>query len=140
MELYDFIISRLPDIEGYGNYNKSIDDNGVSDHSAFKQYIREDHQGDVGIFVINNNRQRKYHGYADHETEVQIVVNCINGDIEGGLDYLSKLLLNIQNNNKSDTVWIKSTRILNKAPVGMNSEGIHWCVLNINLRYIVADD
>lgn len=140
MELYDFIISRLPDIDGYGNCNKVVDDDGVSNHSTFKQFIREDHQGDVGVFIVNNSVARKYHGYADHETDVQIVVNAVNGDIEKALGYLSNAFLNIKNNNKSNDVLVKTLRLLNLRPAGMNSAGVHWCVLNLNLKYIVAQN
>lgn len=140
MSLYDFIIERLPDVDGYGNTNKIIDDDGVSNHSAFKQFVREDHEGDVGVYIISDTVDTKYHTDSFKKADIQVVVNTVNGDIDGALAYLTNTLINIKNNEKSNDIWVKSLKLLNVHPVGMNSAGIHWCVMNLHLKYIVAQN
>ena len=133
MKLYDFIIERLPDTQGYGVY----DEDGVSNHSVFKESIREDHEGDVGVFISANSDITKFSGRYCFEGEIQVVVNCINGDIDGALDYLFKTLDNIQTNYRNDYIWVKNSRLVNCLPVGKNKCGIQWCTLNVYLKYLV---
>ena len=140
MKLHNFIIERLPFIDGYGECGREYDDNGISNHSAFKQSIRENVQGDVGVFIIQTNETTKMSGHSEYKSEVQIVVNCINGDIDSAIDYLSKALENIKKNNKNEFIWVKNCKFVNMSPVGKNSSGIHWCVLNILLTYITNED
>lgn len=137
MKLYDFIIERLPDTQGYGNAGKVYDEDGVSNHSVFKESIREDHEGDVGVFISANSDITKFSGRYCFEGEIQVVVNCINGDIDGALDYLFKTLDNIQTNYRNDYIWIKNSRLVNCLPVGKNKCGIQWCTLNVYLKYLV---
>lgn len=137
MKLYDFIIERLPDTQGYGNTGKVYDEDGVSNHSVFKESIREDHEGDVGVFISANSDITKFSGRYCFEGEIQVVVNCINGDIDGALDYLFKTLDNIQTNYRNDYIWVKNSRLVNCLPVGKNKCGIQWCTLNVYLKYLV---
>lgn len=137
MKLYDFIIERLPDTQGYGNAGKVYDEDGVSNHSVFKESIREDHEGDVGVFISANSDITKFSGRYCFEGEIQVVVNCINGDIDGALDYLFKTLDNIQTNYRNDYIWVKNSRLVNCLPVGKNKCGIQWCTLNVYLKYLV---
>lgn len=139
-KLYDYIIERLPDIEGYGNVGRVYDEDGVSNHSVFKQSIREDKQGDIGVFITNTHEATKLSGHSFWVSEVQIVVNTVNGDVECALRYLRSLYNNIQNNSHNDYIWIKNSRLINICPVGKNSSGIHWCVLNVQLKYIINED
>lgn len=140
MKLYDHIIERLPCIDGYGETGRVYNDDGISSHSTFKQSIREQVQGDVGVFVIRTNETTKMSGHSEYKSEVQIVVNCINGDIDSAMDYLSKAFENIKKNTKSDVVWVRGCKLVNISPVGKNSSGIHWCVLNVLLTYITNED
>ena len=140
MKLYDHIIERLPCIEGYGETGKTYNDDGRSNHSVFKQSIRENAEGDVGVFVTTSSEITKMSGHSMYRSEVQIVVNCVNGDIDGALSFLNQTLENIRKNPKGDKVWIKSTKLVNMSPVGKNSSGIHWCVLNLLLTYIVNEN
>lgn len=137
MKLYDFIIERLTDTQGYGNAGKVYDEDGVSNHSVFKESIREDHEGDVGVFISANSDITKFSGRYCFEGEIQVVVNCINGDIDGALDYLFKTLDNIQTNYRNDYIWVKNSRLVNCLPVGKNKCGIQWCTLNVYLKYLV---
>ena len=106
----------------------------------FKQSIRENAEGDVGVFVTTSSEITKMSGHSMYRSEVQIVVNCVNGDIDGALSFLNQTLENIRKNQKGDKVWIKSTKLVNMSPVGKNSSGIHWCVLNLLLTYIVNEN
>ena len=140
MKLHSFIIERLPDINGYGESGREYDEDGISNHSVFKQSIRENIQGDVGVFIIQTNETTKMSGHSVYKSEVQIVVNCINGDSDSTMDYLSRELENIKKNNKNEFIWVKNCKLVNMSPVGKNSSGIHWCVLNLLLTYITNDD
>ena len=140
MKLHSFIIERLPDINGYGESGREYDEDGISNHSVFKQSIRENVQGDVGVFIIQTNETTNLSVHSVYKSEVQIVVNCINGDIDSAMDYLSKALENIKKNNKNEFIWVKNCKLVNMSPVGKNSSGIHWCVLNVLLTYITNDD
>jgi len=134
--IYDYIIGLLPDFEGYGNYNKQYDDDGVSDHAAFKQSIREDHPGDVGIFVYNNAYSRGFSKRLYNSAEVQIAVNAYN-DLSIAIGYLNTLFKNICENQTSENIKIQNYKMLNLAPVGKNSNGLQVVVLNIRLNYII---
>jgi hypothetical protein len=140
VRLYEFILSRLPSVDGYGNCGKVIDENGVSNHSAFKESIREDHEGDVGVFISSLSDITSLSGRQFYEAEVQVVVNVINGDIDGALDYLFETLDNIKNNYRDNHTWIKNCRLINCLPVGKNKNGIHWCSLNVYLKFVVNTD
>lgn len=135
--LHTFIIERLPDIDGYGDTGKIIDEDGVSNHAVFKQSIRENKEGDVGVFVVSTQEDTKLSGHSCYQSEIQVVVNCVQGGIDGAIDYLSRTLENIRNNIRNDYIWVKSCKLINIRPVGKNQAGIHWCVLNVLLKYIV---
>ena len=134
--IYDYIIGCLPDVDGYGNYNKQYDDDGVSDHSAFKQSIREDHPGDVGVFVYNNAYSRSFSKRPYNTVEVQVAVNSYN-DLTTTIQYLNNLFNNICSNLQSENIKIQNYKMLNLAPVGKNSNGLQVVVLNIRLNYII---
>ena len=140
MKLYDFIISRLPDIDGYGACGRVYDEDGVSNHSVFKESIREDHEGDIGIFLTSNSDITNMHGRYCFEAEAQIVVNTVGGDVDGALDYLFLTMENIKTKYRDDHIWIKNLRLVNCLPVGKNSSGIHWCTLNFYIKYLVNDE
>lgn len=142
MHLYDYIIARLPNIDGYGNVGKVIDENGVSNHSAFKESIREGHEGDVGVFITNLSDRTALSGRQFYEGEVQVVVNCVHGDIDQGLDYLWSTLKNISRNplDENNGIWIKNYRLINCLPVGKNKEGIMWCSLNVYLKFVIQEE
>lgn len=138
--LYDFIISCVPDVEGYGNYNKTYDEDGVSDHSIFKQSIREDHPGDIGVFITSSASTSKMCGDSLYIADVQIVLNTINGDIISGLAVLNDTFKNIRSTKGNENILLKSIKLLNIHPVGKNSSGLQWCTCNIETKYIINEE
>lgn len=133
----DFIIEQLPQVDGYGNCG-SVFKNNIPNHSAFKQSLRNDHEGDIGIFVINSkdNWELKYTKLI--ESEIQIVVNAVAGDVEGSEEYLQRLFDNIKKNRGNDKIKISSCNKINLRAGGKNSNGIHWSVLNILIKYRIV--
>ena len=59
--LYGFIKEQIPAVNGYGVTGQTTVD-GVTNHDIFYQSIREDHEGDIGIFMITGqeNTQLQY--------------------------------------------------------------------------------
>lgn len=133
--IYDFITEQLPNVEGFGNVDKILDEAGIYNHSAFQQTIREDHEGDVGIFIIDSKDYTEMKFIKLTESEIQVVVNCVQGDIEQTLDYLQNLFDKLSNTKGNDKIEIFNCKKINLRPVGKNSRGIHWCVLNMLLKY-----
>lgn len=133
--VYDFITENLPDIVGFGNVGKTVDEAGIPNHSAFLQTIREEHEGDVGIFIVDSKDYTEMKFIKLTESEIQVVVNCVQGDIEQTLDYLQSLFDNLSNTKGNRYIEIYNCKKINLRPVGKNSKGIHWCVLNMLLKY-----
>lgn len=132
--IYDFITEKLPNVEGFGNVGKELVEN-IYNHSVFHQTIREEHEGDVGIFIVDSKDNTEMKFIKLTESEIQVVVNCVAGDIEQTLDYLESLFGTIVNTKGNDKIEIFNCRKINLRPVGKNSKGIHWCVLNMLLKY-----
>jgi hypothetical protein len=133
--IYDFMIESLPNTDGFGNTNKTVDEAGIPNHSAFQQTIREDHEGDVGVFIINSKDNTEMKFIKLTESEIQIVVNCIHGDIEQTIEYLENLFNRLKESKGNNYIDVFSCRKINLRPVGKNSKGIHWCVLNMLIKY-----
>lgn len=138
--IVDLIIEQLPAISGYGNCG-SVLINGVKNHGAFVQSIREQCEGDVGIFLINRSKANTFHGYLCERADVQVVVNCVHGDVGEAIQYLDALLANLQAELcRNEHVWIQNCRLINCGPVGKNSAGIQWCVLETDIEYLVNNE
>ena len=133
--IYDFIEEQLPNTEGYGNIEKELDDNHNYNHSVFHQSIREDNEGDVGIFIVDSKDNYEMKMIPMIESEIQVVVNAVSGDIEGTLEYLDSLFITLKNSKGNDKIEIFRCNKINLRPVGKNSADIHWCVLNMLVKY-----
>ena len=132
--LYGFIKEQIPVVNGYGvNGQTTVD--GVKDHDVFYQSIREDHEGDIGIFMITGQENTQLQYGEIYVSEIQIVVNSVNGDIAGVLDMLMNTLKNIRKNKKNDYIYVMNCGLINLRPVGKNSNGLQWSVMNILCKY-----
>ena len=134
-ELYEYIKSQIPQIDGYGECGKNIDENMISNHDVFFQSLREDHEGDIGIFLITGGENTELIFGKVYESEIQIVVNSVNGDIACTLNILEKTLDNIRNNKKGNRIYVSKAGLINLRPVGKNNNGIQWSVMNILCKY-----
>ena len=132
--LYGFIKEQIPDVEGYGVTHQSTENN-VVDHDIFYQSIREDHEGDIGIFMITGQENTQLQYGEIYNSEVQIVVNSVNGEIATVLEMLKNTLKNIRKNKKNDYIYVMNCGLINLAPVGKNSNGLQWSVMNILCKY-----
>lgn len=132
--LYGFIKEQIPAVNGYGVTGQTTVD-GVTDHDIFYQSIREDHEGDIGIFLITGQENTQLQYGEIYNSEVQIVVNSVNGDIAGVLDMLKNTLKNIRQNKRNNYIYMMDCGLINLAPVGKNSNGLQWSVMNILCKY-----
>lgn len=138
--LYGFIKEQIPAVNGYGVTGQTTVD-GVTDHDIFYQSIREDHEGDIGIFMITGQENTQLQYGEIYNSEVQIVVNSVNGDIAGVLNMLKNTLKNIRQNKRNNYIYMMDCGLINLAPVGKNSNGLQWSVMNILCKYtyLVSD-
>ena len=132
--LYGFIKEQIPAVSGYGVTGQTTVD-GVIDHDIFYQSIREDHEGDIGIFMITGQENTQLQYGEIYNSEVQIVVNSVNGDIAGVLEMLKNTLKNIRQNKRNNYIYVMDCGLINLAPVGKNSNGLQWSVCNILCKY-----
>ena len=132
--LYGFIKERIPAVDGYGITNQETIDNVVN-HDIFYKSIRDDHEGDIGIFIITGQENTQIQYGEIYNSEVQIVVNSVNGDLAGVIKMLKDTLKNIRNNNKNNYIYMMDCGLINLAPVGKNSNGLQWSVMNILCKY-----
>jgi len=133
--LFGFIKQQIPAVDGYGVTNQTYTDNIVN-HDIFYQSLREDHEGDIGIFMITGQENTELIYGKMMNSEMQIVVNSVNGDIAGVLNMLKTTLDNIRKNKKNNYVYVQRCELINLAPVGKNSNGLQWSVMNILCKYM----
>ena len=134
--LFEHIRNRLPTGFGFGDDGAVKDNKGIYNHKTFQQSLREDHEGDVGIFEIYSTEQPKYSGYSCYVAEIQIAVVCKQGDIDEAKDYLKQTLHNLRTNEMSEHVWIKTCKLINLRPLGKNGANKQMVVLNIKIKYL----
>lgn len=132
--IYGFIKENIPAVSGYGITDQTIVDN-VTNHDIFYQSIREDHEGDIGIFLITGQEFDKLQYGHIYMSEIQIVVNSVGGDIAGVLNMLLTTLENIRKNKRNNYIYVMDAKLINMAPVGKNSNGLQWSVMNILCKY-----
>ena len=72
--LYEHIINRLPDKYGLGNNGTEYDSDNTPNHKAWEQSLREDHEGDVGVFITRLSQSEIFHGVAAQLANIQIAV------------------------------------------------------------------
>lgn len=134
--LFEHIRNRLPTDYNYGD-DGTVINNNIPNHKTFQQSIREDHEGDVGIFELNNTLQSKYSGYSFLISEIQIVVVTIDGDIEKAKQYLADAFKNINDitNRESSKIKIIHSNLVSIVPLGKNSKGLQMVSLTSNIKY-----
>lgn len=132
--LYEHIKNRLPTGYGLGNDGKEII-NGNSNHAVFQQSIREDHDGDVGIFDTSMKDIPMMMGNAGYTSNIQIAVVTKNGDIDNAVKYLLKAFENINNDVSSSSIRVKSANMTHLCALGKNSAGKQMVELAFNVKY-----
>lgn len=133
--LYEHIINRLPNKYGLGNNNIEYDEDGISNHRVWEQSLREDHQGDVGIFQTRLSQAEIFHGVSFQLANVQIAVVCVNGDINTAVDYLKETFNSLKKNDRSTSIYISRCDLIDIVPLGKNSIGNHMVEMDISLKY-----
>lgn len=136
MGLFEHIRERLPDKYNLGD-NNSIIVEGTPNHSVFQQSLREDHEGDVGIFETQTSDISMFAGVVGYETRLQFGVVTKDGDIDSAKAYLREALNNIKQNKKSDSCSVANCKLISIMPVGKNSVGLQMVTMNIIVKYIL---
>lgn len=139
LTLYEHIRNRLPTGYGLGDDESVLDESNNYNHSVWEQTIREDHEGDVGIFEIYTAEQPKFSGYTCYVSEIQIAVVTKQGDIDSAKKYLKEALENIKRDDMSEHFYIKLCKLINIKPIGKNSNGLQMVVLNIKISYLYSE-
>ena len=91
ISLFEHIRNRLPTGYGLGD-DENIENDGVYNHKTFQQSLREDHEGDVGIFENNISEINILSGFLGYQGNIQVAVVTKNGDIDGAMKYLKEAL------------------------------------------------
>lgn len=134
--LFEHLRNRLPSGYGLGNDGTVYKDN-IPDHAVFQQSLREDHEGDVGIFETLTGELNILGGTLGYESKMQFAVVTKNGDIDSAVKYLKEALNNIKTNCKSTGCYIKECNLVNIVPVGKNSVGLQMVTMNISIKYVL---
>lgn len=136
--LFEHIRNRLPTGYGLGDDGTVYKDN-VPDHSVFQQSLREDSEGDVGIFETLTSDFSIMGGALGYESKIQFGVVTKNGDIDNAVKYLKAAFENIKRNKKSTGCFIKDCKLVNIMPVGKNSVGLQMVTMNVSIRYVLLN-
>jgi len=135
-DIYDYVISNLPLGYNYGNDNTVIKDN-IPNHKAWKQSLREDHPGDVGLFITDIRDEMINSGLiAYHEVQMQVAIVVINGDISSSERYIRELYNNLINNKIFNDISVSRVDLLNIVPLGKNTVGNQMNSCNLLIDYM----
>ena len=132
--LFEHIRNRLPTGYGLGDDGTVYKDN-VPDHAVFQQSLREDCEGDVGIFETLTSEVKIVAGAVGWNTKIQIAVVTKQGDIDNAYKYLLEAFENIKKNKKSTNVSVYETELVNIMPIGKNSNGYQMVSMNLSVTY-----
>ena len=133
--LFEHIRHRLPDKYNLGDNNVTYKDN-VPNHCVWNQSLREDHEGDVGVFQTRLAQAEMFHGVACLLANIQIAVVCLNGDIDSAEKYLREALENIKQDDTSTSIYVKRCDLIDIVPLGKNSIGNQMIEMDISLKYV----
>lgn len=140
--LYEHIKNRMASGFGFGDDGQVIVDR-VPDHRISYQSIREDCEGDVGVFEYIIDSQGSYDRLSIHtlwRVNVQFSVVTKNGDIEAAKKYLIKSFENLADDVESSNVYVKGIRLINLHPFGKNSKGLQMVVMNTQIFCYINDE
>ena len=132
--LFEHILNRLPTGYGLGDDGKEMFD-GISNHATFQQSLREDHEGDVGIFETLTSQVKVIAGAVGWNTKVQIAVVTKQGDIDNAYKYLIEAFENIKKRKKSTSISVYETELISIMPIGKNSSGYQMVSMNLSITY-----
>jgi hypothetical protein len=132
--LFEHIKNRLPTDYGLGDDGTEYKDN-IPNHKTWQQTLRENYEGDVGIFENSIGSYSIFGGQLGYKSEVQIAVVTKNGDIDSAINYLKIALENIKKDVKSTGIYVSDCKLVNLLPLGKNSVGLHLVSMNIAIKY-----
>lgn len=137
--LFEHIRHRLPDKYNLGD-NNTVYDEHVPNHCVWNQSLREDHEGDVGVFQTRLAQAEMFHGVACLLANIQIAVVCLNGDIDSAEKYLREALENIKQDDTSTSIYVKKCELIDIVPLGKNSVGNQMIEMDISIKYVVLSN
>lgn len=134
--LFEHIKNRLPDKYNIGDNNVVYDEDNTPNHKVWEQSLREDHEGDVGVFQTRLSQAEIFHGVACLLAHVQIAIVCVNGDISTAEKYLREALDNLKQDDRSTSIYVKRCDLINIVPLGKNSIGNQMIEMDVSLKYV----
>lgn len=134
--LFEHIKNRLPDKYNIGDNNVVYDEDNTPNHKVWEQSLREDHEGDVGVFQTRLSQAEIFHGVASLLAHVQIAVVCVNGDINTAEKYLREALDSLKKDDRSTSIYVKRCDLINIVPLGKNSIGNQMIEMDVSLKYV----
>lgn len=134
--LFEHIRNRLPDEYNLGDNNTQYDESGIPNHRVWEQSLREDHQGDVGVFKLRETDVDIFHGVMGYNANIQIAVVCVSGGIGDAEKYLRSAFNNIKSNDKSTSIYVKRCNLISLKPLGKNSVGNQMVSIDLSLLYV----
>lgn len=132
--MFEFIRERLPTGYGLGDDGTEYTGNEPN-HRVWDQTLREDHEGDVGIFEIYRSPTSLYGRSKSYKSEVQIVVVTKQGDIDAAIEYLEETTTNIVRNRESNNIHVNDCRLINLRKFGKNSVGYQMVIMNLEIKF-----
>jgi hypothetical protein len=133
--LFEHIRHRLPDKYDIGDNNTIYTDN-VPNHIVWQQSLREDCEGDVGVFQTRLAQSEMFHGVACQLANVQIAVVCVDGDLSSAEKYLREALQNLKQDDTSSSIYVKKCDLINIVPLGKNSVGNQMIEMDVSIKYV----
>jgi hypothetical protein len=134
--LFEHIKNRMEPGYEYGDDNKIVDEELIANHQTSQQSLREDFEGDVGIFETQITQESLYMGVKCNIAKIQIAVVTKDGNIENAKEYLMKSYNNLKKNQKSSGIYVKNCELVSLLPLGKNSKGLQMVSMNVSLKYI----
>lgn len=137
--LFEHIRNRLPDDYNIGDNNVTYKDN-VPNHMVWQQSLREDHEGDVGVFQTRLAQAEMFHGVACQLANIQIAVVCVNGNLSDAESYLRQAFNNLKSDDRSTSIYVKRADLINIVPLGKNSVGNQMMEMDVSLKYVTINN
>lgn len=136
--LFEHIRNRLPTGYGLGDDNKVQDPKTKRwNHQTAHNSIREDCEGDVGIFEIYKTPIKTYNSSNGYDAELQLVVICVDGDTDNAENYLLQTVKNLKQNKSSEGIYIGRCRVINFTSFGKTVNGLQTVIINLKINYLI---
>ena len=138
--LYEHLKNRLPTGYNYGDDNNSIIENSEgyeeTDHQVWESSIREYNQGDVGIFIQNEQILKTKSIEIGYRALVNVVVIVNNGNITSARDFAKQFKNNLSSDLESERIKVHTVNFdILYRQLGLNSAGYQVVEIPFTIDY-----